>query len=164
MRFGVVGILTLVKGLEDFRYIVGKLHQKVDLEVVGRVECYKDELRAMGVKINDHYLSREEFEYRVSQLDAVLFFYPSDTYRLIASAALLDTMKFYKPVISYENDFFKYVKKESNYPITFVKSADEMINTILGFSVNDSNLMAKSISKFSVNFCSSQLENIFAIG
>jgi hypothetical protein len=160
-RFGVVGVLSFVKGLEDFRKLVDKVSCYVDLEVVGKVADYEEELRQKGVAINDHYLSREEFENRVSQLDAVLFFYPSDTYKLIASAALLDTMKFRKPVISYANDFFKYVREESNYPISFVNSLDEMAEEILNFKLKDNDIIySQSMSKFSIDYCSKQLQRI----
>lgn len=56
---------------------------------------------------------KEEFESRVMELDAVLYFYAADSYLLTASGALFDAVKFNKPIIAFENRYFQLVMRNA---------------------------------------------------
>lgn len=42
-------------------------------------------------------------------LDYILLLYPADTYRLIASGAVLDCIRFRKPVLALATEYFRYL-------------------------------------------------------
>lgn len=75
-------------------------------------------------------LPRIDYEEYINNLDYILFFYPSDTYRLTASGAIFDAISYNKPVIVIENDYFKYIFKICGDIGYLCKDIDEMKNIL----------------------------------
>lgn len=98
-------------------------------------------------------------------MDCVLFFYPCDTYKLIASGTIFDAISLRKKVIALSTDYFKYVEKETHYPMILVDSLEEMkwqITHLVENSKGDlSGDCINALYPFSVNYVSNQLEQIF---
>ena len=77
----------------------------------------------------DH-VSREELEKRIEELDIILFLYPCNSYKLMASGAILDALSMQKPIIALKNDYFEYIfKKYSAFGYLF-DSIDEIIEVL----------------------------------
>jgi hypothetical protein len=79
---------------------------------VGHFQCDSKPFEAAGIEIPadpTKPLSDEEFCKSVEALDFLLFLYPTDTYKLIASGAILDCLRFRRPVIALRTDYFDYL-------------------------------------------------------
>lgn len=55
------------------------------------------------------FVPRDELEARVKKLDFILYLYPTDSYQLMASGAILDALSLQKPIIALKNDYFDYI-------------------------------------------------------
>lgn len=66
----------------------------------------------------------------MSELDYILLLYPTDTYRLIASGAILDCIRFRKPVIALRTDYFEYLFDKLGPFGILVNDIDEMAKEI----------------------------------
>ena len=78
-------------------------------------------------------LSKKELEDRASMLDFILFLYPKDSYRLIASGAILEAISLKKPILALRNDYFNYLFKkfgDFGYLTDSIEGLISLINTI----------------------------------
>jgi len=140
IKVGTVGELNSYKGAEEYV----KLLQLIPIEILSKIEFYSigsvnsqyTELTKNNVIIpgNGHRLSRSEFDKYVEELDYILFFYDNDKYKLIASGAIFDAIKYKKPIIALENTYFRYLTNK------FGK---------IGFLCKDVNQMSEIISNLS---------------
>lgn len=114
---GVLGHLNEYKGLSNFLYLgecfkkeiaEGRLILKSIGKLPDNLEIGKYSNILWGGK---DVLTRNEFEKQVSQLDYVLYLYPQQSYKLTASGAVLDAVRFLKPIIYLKNDYLCSITK-----------------------------------------------------
>lgn len=112
LRIGTVGIMNRYKGADTYLRLVERLRgTDVEFSIAGHVQSDLEAFRALGVKMGKdpgEALPDEEFRQMASSLDFILLLYPSDSYRLIASGALLDTIRFRRPLIAISTAYFRY--------------------------------------------------------
>ncbi len=114
LNVGTVGILNEHKGSESYLRLIRLLQgERIPLafHASGHIQCDPHPFREAGVVMagaTNEPLPYPEFEKAVRRLDYILFFYGKDKYRLTASGALLDAVRFRKPVIALRNDYFEY--------------------------------------------------------
>lgn len=135
LNLGLIGTLSIEKGLDSFMSFVELLEEKqikCHYSIVGRINThdYDDFMIRHNIDIAWNYLTREEMEERVANLDCVLYFYPSNSYKLIASGAIFDPISMRIPVIAIKNDFFEYVFKEIKYPAYLCDDINTMASVI----------------------------------
>lgn len=114
VNVGTVGIMNRYKGAGTLLQIARNLdNPRVRLGIVGHIQSDYDEFRRLGIVTAGasprDALDQHEFDRRVAELDYILLLYPSDSYRLIASGALLDTIRYRKPLIAITNPYFRYI-------------------------------------------------------
>ncbi len=115
IHIGTVGLGTAGKGYgklnEIGEYIFDKgLSNKIKLYHIGKL---------LGVSVDEKYvympfsrlemIPSEPFNLEIKKLDYILFLYPADSYKLVASGAIFDAFKFGKPIIALKNDYFMYL-------------------------------------------------------
>lgn len=145
LKLATVGVLNKIKGFYSFVEFVNKmnvhLRKSLDISVIGAI--YEDAtlLKDLNIELtseNNALLSREEFNYRIKQLDYILFFYPRESYRITASGAIFDAICYEKPILALKNDYFEYVfKKFGSFGFLF-EDINEMICKIQEISGNRS--------------------------
>jgi hypothetical protein len=111
---GMVGIINAYKGSDSYPSLAESLRDVPELRfhAVGHFQCDSKPFEAAGIEIPadpTKPLSDEEFRKSVEVLDFLLFLYPTDTYKLIASGAILDCLRFRRPVIALRTDYFDYL-------------------------------------------------------
>lgn len=141
-RFGLVGTVSVSKGLKDLISFIDALELRgvpYECSIIGRIaeKEYANFFNDKGIYIPEGYLSRDEFENRICDIDFVTFFYPSDTYRLISSGALLDAISLSRPVLSINNSFFNYIKEKTGFPILMCDNVMQMVNAVTSNKVWD---------------------------
>jgi glycosyltransferase involved in cell wall biosynthesis len=146
LALGLIGILSPSKGLNEFIDFVEKLEKRninCSISIIGRISTHKfdDFMNAHHIQIAWDYLEREEMERRIRQLDYVLFFYPVNTYQLIASGAVFDAIKLNMPVVSLKNKYFEQIFNKMNYPAILCNNVDRMVDAI----ANRSGMMEKKL-------------------
>lgn len=143
IKFGLLGTLSAIKGMNLFKSFVTKLysvsHDKYSVSIIGRINTHEHDafLKDNNVDVTWSYLSRKEFEDRISSCDCILFFYPPTSYKLIASGTILDAISMRKPVLALRNDFFEYIINRANYPAILCDNIDEMIEIIQTGELSD---------------------------
>ena len=75
-------------------------------------------------------VSIAEMRTRIDQLDFILFFYNSETYRLTASGTIFDAISRKKPIIALRNDYFEYIFNKFGSIGYLVDSIEEMATLI----------------------------------
>lgn len=115
ISIGCVGIGSIAKGTENIFKIAEFFkeeieNKKIKMSIIGKIT---DEVKVFANKyveyLNDgDMLPRGEYEKKIKELDYILYFYPKDSYKLIASGAFFDAVSLEKPIIAIENDFFRY--------------------------------------------------------
>lgn len=83
---------------------------------------------------NSLYISRDEFENKVNELDYAVFFYNHHQFIFRASGAILDVIKFNKPIIALQHPYFEYLfEKAGNigYMCSTLKEMKELIDDIV---------------------------------
>ena len=85
-----------------FRFqIIGKVFPPLEQHITAAVEVPK----------RNGFSDKDEFDKAVNALDAVLFFCPCDSYQLTASGSIFDAVRYNKPIIAYENAYFRWLRR-----------------------------------------------------
>ena len=137
IRIGMIGQIRKGKNISDVILLVKKLSSeiscgKVNFSITGTAAINTSELRSIGIDVPEGkiFLSREDYDNRITVLDYVLFFYNKDMYQFTASGPLMDALFMEKPIIALRNDYFEYMfKKYGDFGI-LVDSIDEMAELI----------------------------------
>lgn len=115
IKIATIGIATKAKntqfifqlGLDLEKFI---LTQQLSLSIVGILE--KSIKIYINNKVNyflsDQLIDRKIFEESIEKNDYTVFFYDNSYYKMCASGAIFDAIKFEKPIIALRNDFFEY--------------------------------------------------------
>lgn len=136
---GTIGVMKKEKGFESLIKLSNLLKNEIDegkliIKSIGKVEVenYYTHQTIEWVGGND-MLPREEFEKQIEQLNYILYLYPTNSYKLTASGAIMDAIKLKKPIISLKNDFFCELLK--NHPIGYLKSSIEEISDVIKYLI-----------------------------
>ena len=110
---GTVGIMNRFKGSGTYIKLIGRLRDNAEVRfaIAGQIQSDVEIFRRLGVRMSDNpakALSDHKFSKMVKSLDYILLLYSSDTYRLTASGALLDTIRYHKPLIALKTPYFEY--------------------------------------------------------
>ncbi len=135
VNVGVVGTVNTYKGGEELADIVSAVgsHSQVRFSVIGTVQGDAAQLRSAGIVLPaepSRPVPEPEFSEAVGALDFILLLYPADTYRLIASGAVLEALRFGKPVIAYRTAYFEYLFRKFGAFGYLVDTRDEMIDVL----------------------------------
>ena len=135
IRLGTVGIMNEYKGSNNLLMLAKKLsnNRDISLHIVGHIQCDPEPFQKVGISVPSNPkepLSEDEFRRSVNELDYILLLYPTDTYRLIASGAILDCIRFRKPVIALRTDYFEYLFDKFGSFGILVNDIDEMAKEI----------------------------------
>ena len=108
IMFGSIGATSIQKGTHYFCELANKVeNNQMKFSIVGGINSeIKPYLNDKIEYTNSTFLSREEFEERVSQLDAAVFFYNAEEYAYTSSGAFFDAIKFELPIFAIRNEFY----------------------------------------------------------
>ncbi len=82
------------------------------------------------------FYDRARYEAEVAELDVVLFFFPKGSYEFTPSGSIFDAIKHNKPIIAYDNKYFKWIKRLSpGEAISLVSNMDEFESVLRRWSV-----------------------------
>lgn len=140
IKIGTVGLFYKKKGADEFCYLVSLVNNnKIKFSITGKIFYALDKLKKLNIDLPNNLgkgiVPRDELEARVKKLDFILYLYPTDSYQLMASGAILDALSLQKPIIALKNDYFDYIfKKFGEFGFLF-----ESVEKIADF-LNDNNL------------------------
>jgi len=137
IHIGVVGSITQGKqrggdNLLSFAKAMSK-YQYVEIHIISRVHKDLMEKLTPYVHIENEkgaYLSKEEYERFISQMDYLYYPYPSDCFKLTASGAIFESIVNKKPALMYSNSYFKYLNQKYGrfgYFIDEFESLDKLV-------------------------------------
>ena len=131
-NIGTVGVMSRSKGGDDLSYIAQHVDiDKYHLSVIGSVESeYLKPFADLGIKMHHSYIPRTQFESEVRELDFILFLYPIDSYKMIASVAVFDAIRLKKPIIAIKNDYFTYLFRKYGPFGYLVDSKEDIVGVI----------------------------------
>lgn len=115
LRIGLVGSLSKHKVLENLLEISNHFerevyHNKIKFIIIGSNKLDHDSYPLLtfvkSAHGNSYYLDYDELQDAIKSLDYVMYLYPTNSYKLIASGAFFDAVNHKKPIIALENDYF----------------------------------------------------------
>lgn len=136
LEIGTVGVLTHAKGYDTLCAIAKRLKtaEGIRLSVTGRIFADAAQLESLGVDLPENKGARpledEEFAERIDRLDYILFLYPPDSYRMIASGAVMDAVEKARPILSLRNDYFTYLFSKYGAFGLLAEDTEELIGMI----------------------------------
>lgn len=146
IRIGTTGTISDSKGLGELLNIANRLKEYNNVKFVacGNCRTQKDTSSYNNIRfssVNGTFVSTEDYQKSISELDYVLFLYPNDSYRFTASGALFDAVLLQKPIIALRNNYFQSFFDEG-YKIGYLcDTVEDVINVIRKLAnQNDINL------------------------
>lgn len=135
LKVGTVGVFSKIKGGDDFCKLYHLIEKsKVRFSITGRIFYDMNIINSMNIDLPNNKganaIDREELEKRIQELDIILFFYPKDSYKLIASGAIMDAISMKKPILAIKNSYFSYIFEKFGAFGFLVDSVEEMAKTI----------------------------------
>lgn len=137
IRFGAIGTQMLAKNSQYLFDLASAFQPAIDaggvsFESIGQVlpemEGYSSPM--VTAKYSADFVPQDLFEKAVEELDFVLFFYDNQSYELCASGAVFEAIKRGVPIISIENDYFKWLFRTYGAMGFLCKDLNEMKNLI----------------------------------
>jgi len=122
IKIGCVGAINEIKGSKRLVQIANTLkHKRPDIKffIVGKIFSHLQEIKAAGITMcaeNNQPIPTEMFSKYIEDLDYVLFLYDENGYKFTASGAILDSIKYQKPVLTLSNNYFDYFLKKFDVP------------------------------------------------
>ena len=115
IKIATIGVATKAKNTQ-FIFKLGEalnrfiIIDKLNLSIIGIldksvVSYTNDNVSYLG---SNSLLDRSAFEMAIQKIDYAVFFYDNNYYKMCASGAFFDAIKFEKPIIAIKNDFFNY--------------------------------------------------------
>lgn len=143
LRVGSAGAINRSKGLDKL-VTYAKTCKEKGLRVIvshtGRVFGADTELsKYVNLPDTDGELCRSQYDQRLSELDYILFFYNSDSYKITASGAIMDALAACKPIIALRNDYFEYLFKKFGPFGYLADSIDQMVDITKRVSIGELN-------------------------
>lgn len=136
LKLGTIGGLDQAKGVDEYLMLVqiikSKMHE-VHFSHTGFSIAKEEEFIKLGVDIpqSRKVWNRREYEQRIKENDFILFFYSSQNYKITASGAIMDAIKFEIPIIALKNDYFNYLFKRFGAFGYLCNNIEEMIDIII---------------------------------
>ena len=135
LTIGTVGLLIPEKGLYKLFDISKALEKEIEgnqlkIKVIGKVPSFVNKENYNEITwMPNEYIPRDIFDKEIETLDFILFLYPTNSYKLIASGALLDAISKEKPIIALHNSYFEecFAQHKVGY---LCESVEEIIKTI----------------------------------
>ena len=115
IRIGTVGLGTVGKGYDRLNEIGQfindkKLSDKMQLLHIGNLLGVTVDSECVSLPFNSsNMIPADDFNAEIAKLDWILFLYPVDSYKLVASGAVFDAFKFGKPILAIKNDYFMHL-------------------------------------------------------
>lgn len=137
INIGVVGQINQNKqrgadNLLGFAKAMSK-YPHVNIHVISRIHKSLIPLLSPYVNIDNEkgvYLSKEEYERFIGQMDYLYYPYPSDCFQLTASGAIFESIVNGKPALMYSNSYFNYLTQKYGrfgYFIDEFESLNELV-------------------------------------
>ncbi|SHG27073.1 Glycosyltransferase involved in cell wall bisynthesis [Flavobacterium segetis] len=115
-NIATVGTINKTKGLlgllEFSKKIKPLVREQINISVIGTTNENISLFQGTKIELsskNNVLLSRDEFNEKINELDYILFFYPNDSYSITASGAIMDAIRFEKPILALKNVYFEYI-------------------------------------------------------
>lgn len=113
---GAIGTQMLSKN-SNFIYLLANhfidevIQKNVTFRTIGKLlpELYQFETDLVEKLYSDSFVSQKQFEFEISKLDFIVFFYDNRAYQLCASGAVFEAIRMNVPIISIKNDFFQWL-------------------------------------------------------
>lgn len=152
VRAGSVGVGTIGKGTNNIfelakTKIANKESRNFKFFLIGKQWFELPKSHTVNVLGHDKFLSREQFEGAISSLDYFLFFYPVESYKLIASGAFFDAINQEKPIIALKNDFFSFYFRKFGDLGYLCENVKDMVRKMEGISNEDYCIHKQNIIK-----------------
>lgn len=142
LSVGTVGAMSMSKGLSRLLYyaeLCDKKSLNVKISHTGKIVS-DDKLREQNIvelPAQNQELSREQYDERLSNLDYILFFYDSDSYKITASGAIMDALTVEKPIIAIRNSYFDYMFEKFGAFGYLVDNVEQMVDVTMDILLNN---------------------------
>lgn len=122
LRIGLVGSLSKHQVFESLLEISNHFEReisqnKIKFIIIGSNKLAPDLYPLLTFLRREHgnsyYLDYDELQDAINSLDYVMYLYPTNSYKLIASGAFFDAVNHKRPIIALENDYF--LEFQNNY-------------------------------------------------
>lgn len=134
---GTVGVANKGKGVQNIFEVAKSFKadiedNKLEFRIIGKVNDDIKEFTNEFVKyrISNDLIPEDEYRISISNLDYILYFYPTNSYKLTASGAFFDSLYVEKPIIALRNDYFEYYFKKFGKIGYLCDDIDDFIKTI----------------------------------
>lgn len=169
LHIGTVGVFNEYKGGRSILQLAQILKKKgintINLSVTGKIDFDISLLQEAGIDLpsneGKNMVSVEELKDRVDRLDFILYFYPFDTYRLTASAAVFEAINRKRPIIALRNEYFEYIFNKFGSIGYLVDTIDEMADVIYRISTSSENRVDYNFERIQTKLSTDNLTNKF---
>lgn len=109
-----------------------------------------EEFKCVNCVSKGKWITRDEIEFFIKEVDYVLFVYEKDTYKLTVSGSFFDSISYKKPIIALSNIFFNNIFSNYNlgYLVTTPREMVSQMIQILNKKENDYKLFLSEIERF----------------
>lgn len=136
LKLGCVGSMNEFKGALRLIELSEKIKEyglDVELSVIGKVYSHRELMLSHNIILKSKEnlpIPTDEFHAYINELDAILFLYDSNSYKMTASGAIYDSIIFSKPIITLKNDYFDNIITKYEIPALIATDIDDILSKI----------------------------------
>jgi len=110
IKIGIPGLISPTRGLPELKQVLAGLNNEaIKLYSISAITEHISNPHFCELNTTGKLLPFTQYNYYINQMDCLALFYTPGSYKLTASGAVLEAIWNEKPIIAFENEFFKYL-------------------------------------------------------
>lgn len=148
VKIGIPGLISLKRGLSELKDVLKLLNNNnLKLYSISAITEHLENPHFQELNSTGGLLPFPQYNWYIKQMDALALFYTPGSYKLTASGAVLEAIWNEKPIIAFENEYFKYLFGKFGSLGVLCKSVEELAFALNNISVDDINKYKSNLAK-----------------
>lgn len=152
IKIGIPGLISPKRGLPEIKMVLkGLTNDMVKVYSISSVTEHIKDSHFQELNYTGGLLPFSQYNWYVTQMDAIALFYKPGSYKLTASGAVLEAIWNEKPIIAFENEYFKYLFLKFGPLGILCKNTEEFIFMLNHISLSQINIFKDNLRRAKIN-------------
>ena len=148
IKVGIPGLISPNRGLPELKAVLcGITNENVRIYSISAITEHLEDNHFQELNTTGGLLPFPQYNWYVNQMDALALFYTPGSYKLTASGAVLEAIWNEKPILAFENEYFKYLFDKFGELGILCQDVDELVSALNAISLEDIRRFKENLSK-----------------
>ena len=138
IKIGLPGAINAQRGLSYLKYLLSNINNdNIKIYSLSTISENIKNTHLVIINKTSHVLPFNEYSKKIREMDALAFFYSTDSYKLTASGAVLEAIWNGKPILALKNNYFEYLFNKYGQLGVLCDNIEELSNRVNNISCDE---------------------------